>query len=125
MKHKDIQGLRYMGYGYKKIASILGLPVNSVKSYCRRNPIDKEHKHCVNCGIVIEMTPKKKEKKYCSDKCRLAWWNSHPNLVKRKTIYNYTCKHCGMHFQSYNKTRKYCSRDCYNAVQRKEASKNG
>lgn len=120
MKNNDIQSLRYLGYGYKKIAAILGLPENSVKSFCRRNPLDKEQRFCVCCGKAIENVPHKREKKFCSDKCRFEWWNSHPELVNRKTMYDYTCKQCGKQFQSYNTKRKYCSRTCFAIARQKE-----
>ena len=31
--------LQQKGYGYKKIATITGLPQNTVKSYCSRHPV--------------------------------------------------------------------------------------
>lgn len=34
--------LQREGYGYKKIASLTGLPVNTVKAYCRRHPVSEE-----------------------------------------------------------------------------------
>ena len=53
-------------------------------------------------------------RKFCSDACRTAWWNSHPDCVDRKAVYAYTCAHCGKPFTAYgNKERKYCSRNCY------------
>ena len=33
--------LQQKGYGYKKIATITGLPQNTVKSYCSRHPVQK------------------------------------------------------------------------------------
>ncbi len=55
--------------------------------------------------------------KFCSDKCRMAWWKAHPDQLNRKAIYHMVCAHCGQPFDSYgNSHRKYCSRACYDAV---------
>ena len=37
-----ISKLRRDGLGYKKIAAVLDLPVNSVKTYLRRHPADED-----------------------------------------------------------------------------------
>ena len=83
--------LQHKGYGYKRIASVIGLPVNTVKSFCSRHPIrDDESLElkglCCNCRIPIEQTPHKRKKLFCSDSCRMAWWNAHPEKVKRKEL---------------------------------------
>lgn len=111
----EIDELRRKGYGYKKIASELGLSPNTVKSYLRRyseaeNPLVR----CLCCGAVVNQTPHRKAKKFCSDKCRMAWWNAHPERISRKAFYSHTCQQCGATFESYgNDHRKYCSRACY------------
>lgn len=72
------------------------------------------------CGAALMQIPHRKPKKFCSDKCRMAWWNSHQELVNRKAIYHLACAHCGQSFDSYgNKNRKYCSRRCYDDARRK------
>lgn len=50
-----VNQLQREGYGYKKIASLTGLPVNTVKAYCRRHPVSKEdtaaeNTLCKMCG---------------------------------------------------------------------------
>lgn len=118
--------LQCEGYGYKKIASLTGLPVNTVKTYCRRHPISKEDTAienilCKMCGSKLEQTPHKRKRMFCSDACRLAWWNSHREQVNRKSVYSLTCNYCGQIFESYgNAQRKYCSRRCYGLSRRKE-----
>lgn len=111
----EIEELRRKGYGYKKIATTLGLSPNTVKSYLRRcTEADKSVVKCLCCGSVICQNPHRKTKKFCSDKCRMAWWNSHPEQVTRKAFYTHTCQQCGISFESYgNDHRKYCSRACY------------
>jgi len=110
----EIVKLQAQGLGYKKIADILELPVNTVKSFCYRYPSSKQDNVCEQCGKEITQTPHRKKKRFCSDKCRMMWWNSHPEKVKRKAIYTFTCQYCGKTFHSYGKqNQKFCSRDCY------------
>ena len=121
-KASEILELRRQGLGYKTIAAITGYSVNTVKSTCRRHPPLNE-KVCLQCGAEIEQLPHRKEKKFCSDKCRMAWWNSHPERVNRKAFYHLICAHCGQPFDSYgNDHRKYCSRACYAEARRKVVS---
>jgi len=70
--------------------------------------------YCLYCGAPIEQNPKRREKKFCSDDCRMLWWNSHRDLVKHHMIRTEHCLHCGQIFQVYgNAKRKYCSHKCY------------
>lgn len=103
---------RKAGMGYKQIAKELDLSANSVKSYCRRNGLGSEaleqslpESACVNCGKSIEQ---KKKKRFCPDKCRNQWWNSHLNQVKRKAIYEYICPVCGKSFSVYGNAKRSC-----------------
>ena len=73
-----IEDLRMQGLGYTKIAQNLGLSINTVKSYCRRNlpghsndqdSVEEQHR-CKNCGCEVLQNPGRKEKMFCSDKCR-------------------------------------------------------
>ncbi len=117
--------LRVAGYGYGSIAGTLGISPNTVKSFCRRNDINAdtatetvqltgETTACENCGREIQQIAKRKKKRFCCDKCRNEWWNSHLNQVKRKAVYNLRCKYCGKEFHIYgDKRRKYCSHECY------------
>lgn len=116
-----IQDLRSEGEGYKKIAQALGLPMNTIKSYCRRTNTPKvadepvpEGDVCECCGKPLAQTAGRKHKRFCSDACRHKWWNSHLHLVQRKAVYRLKCRHCGRAFASYgNSHRKYCSHECY------------
>ena len=121
MNNEAIDKLRCEGLGYRKIANILGLSEGVVRGYCYRHPLPIKKNKCLECGKSVLSTPQKKEKKFCSDKCRMKWWNSHKDLVKKKAIYKFVCKHCGCEFESYgNKNRKYCSRRCFANARRKE-----
>lgn len=123
-QRKQIATLRDEGNGYKKIAQVLGLSENTVKSFCKRKKMggvaaDRQAENanksrCQCCGVVITQTPGRKKKKFCSDKCRMKWWNSHLDQVKRKANYDYVCPCCKKTFTVYgNANRKYCSMNCY------------
>lgn len=119
-----IVALQQRGLGYKKIASELGLSVNTVKTFCRRRSaaVADGKSRCLQCGMVVEQTPHRKQKKYCSDSCRMAWWKEHPELIRRKNSHAYTCPVCGVVFVSKNPGRVHCSRECYAQARRKEVA---
>ena len=112
-----IADLRCNGYGYKKIAQAIGVSVDTVKSYCRRNGLNGVRTIetvCPCCGKTLINVPGKKAKKFCSDRCRNKWWNSHLDQVKRKAIYEFICPNCKKPFTAYgNANRKYCCHECY------------
>ncbi len=113
------------GYGYKKIAKELGISPNTVKSFLSRHPINREEVRepeggCRNCGEPLKQMPHKRKKLFCSDSCRMKWWNAHAEQVKRNAYYECICLECGKEFESYgNSHRKFCSRACYVAFRRK------
>lgn len=122
----EIALLRSQGYGYTKIARVLGISKNTVKSYCRRSNLSGAMlepaadipvfttSFCPECGKAVTQTVGRKEKKFCSDECRHKWWNSHPEKITRKAVYSYTCAGCGKPFTAYgNSRRKYCCHACY------------
>lgn len=123
LKQKErISYMRQEGVGYSKIAQTLGISENTVKSYCKRNHLGgraviqttNSGSLCKSCGMPLEQTPGKKTRKFCSDECRINWWNTHPEHVKKEAIYHFNCAHCGSAFESYgNRSRKYCSHVCY------------
>lgn len=119
-----VRKLRLEGFGYSKIAKYLGVSISTIKSHCRRNNLagvrDNHLKpeisfhYCQNCGNELSNYGPGKRRKFCSDKCRVTWWNSHNENVNKKAIYKIICQHCKKEFESYgNKNRKYCSHPCY------------
>ena len=72
---------RAQGMGYTAIAGALGLPKNTVKSFCQRNGLgkgsreqnDAQDEVCRQCGEPLEQTAHRKTRRFCSDACRLAW----------------------------------------------------
>ena len=119
--------MRNAGMGYSRIATSLSLSVNTVKSFCQRNakpsksappvvvmPKDQKPAYCKKCGKSIVQMPGRKTKIFCSDRCRMAWWNSHLDQVNRKAMIEHTCLSCGKVFTVYgSRERKYCSHSCY------------
>ena len=125
-RQKDKVGqLREAGLSYAGIAQTLALSENTVKSYCQRNNLGGSLKvspsndevsqaHCTNCGTLLNQMTGHRAKKFCSDRCRMAWWNKHPAALNRKNTRVFTCQACGMEFYAYGKReRKYCSRACF------------
>lgn len=122
---KTARQMREAGTSYSKIANALGLSENTVKSFCKRNGLTVSGEpavesngqvtaFCLNCGRSIIQTPGYRSRKYCSDRCRISWWNKHPASPSRKNTRSFTCLACGRQFDAYGKRdRKYCSRSCY------------
>ena len=117
MKKQEIERLdmlRKQGKKASEIAKTLQISLNTVRSYMRRHPIEDNNHRCKNCDKPIYQPPGRKPKLFCSDKCRMAWWNSHRDAVNKKAYRTFTCEYCGKEFTSYaTDTRKYCSRECY------------
>ena len=127
VQKEQIIALRKEGLSYGEIAYKLDLRTNTVKSYCRRKfngrsktksaepkPIVASVDYCQECGKPIRQIQGRKTRRFCSDSCRMKWWNAHPKMVKRKNPHEQFCPHCGKKFFVYgNQSRKYCSHDCY------------
>ena len=107
---REITQMRGGGMGYGRIARLLGIPLSTVKSYCRRNNLlgRAGGEVCMQCGNHLEQVLHRKKKKFCSDGCRIRWWNHHTHLMKANAV----CVHCGKEFHG-RSGRKYCSHRCY------------
>ena len=121
IEKEKIRYLRGEGLGYKVIASRLELTVDAVKSFCKRNGLngvaaESADNTCRQCGAALDKSGAR-QKKFCSDQCRSAWWSSHAYLYNHKDENERTCIHCGDAFNSFqSKERKYCGRPCYIAA---------
>lgn len=113
-EREKIKELRNLGLGYKKTAKEMSLTISAVRCVCSSLTEDKKlNGNCKNCGLKIKSIKGKKKKIFCSDKCRMQWWNSHIKEVK-KAYYTIVCKCCGEAFKAYgNNQRIYCSHNCY------------
>lgn len=123
-EQKDIiTRLRAEGHGYTAIANQIGLPKDTVKSFCRRSGlagqsglqvVKEDGLHCPQCGAQIIRRAKVKPRRFCSPECRQAWWNAHLDRVAKKAVYSFVCAECENPFTDYgNSHRKYCSHGCY------------
>lgn len=74
---------------------------------------------CLQCGKYVKQHTRHK-RRFCSDRCRMKYWNSHPDLIRRMAYYTITCQNCGVEFRCYgNAHRKFCSRACYDAYRKR------
>lgn len=129
LQKEQIKNLRADGYGYKKIADILELSENTVKSFCRRNGLtnsSSEDKNtampvqeissevCRECGQPLFNTRGHRQRRFCSAECRKAYWRKNQALIERKSGVEIICSVCGRRFTDYARNnRKYCSHACY------------
>ena len=108
----QIRKLRLEGSGYGKIAQILNLPKSTVSSFCKT--MTNQSLLCLHCNKKLKQTKGHRQKKYCSDECRMSYWKSNKAEFNRKPEYLVECFHCHTSFSTYQSLkRKYCSRDCY------------
>ena len=120
---RTIAELRFKGATYAKIGEAVGIPMNTVKTYCRRNNLTVDKKvgkagsvptFCRECGAPLVQSEKHKTRIFCSKECRENWWHSHPEQIKQRAVYDFRCAGCGKPFSAYgNSHRKYCSHECY------------
>ena len=122
MKLQDkiaINNMRLEGHSPSEIAAKLGLSPSTVRSHIHRHRHIPGTKTCKHCGQSLVQPKGRREKKFCSDSCRMAYWNSHKEEVNKQAYYKLTCQQCGKEFESYgNAGRKYCCRECYRASRR-------
>jgi len=118
-ERRKIALLQKEGLGYKRIAAKTGLNPNTVKSYCKTHPVfDKEVVFCMHCGTEVKQTAHKRQRKYCSDACRAAWWSAHPE-ARKSSRYPHICAFCGKEFYSDRSASKYCSTLCFANARKK------
>ena len=86
---------------------------------------------CPECGRPVYQNPRGRHKRFCSEKCRFAWKNRHPNPANWKSTRIAVCPVCGKEFMAsreYRAERKYCSRSCANrgrAMERRKQDDTG
>lgn len=72
---QEILNLKNKGNSYRKIAVLLSLPENTVKSFLRRGHKQSDKTgFCKNCNKKLEIIPKHRAKIFCCDNCRIAYW---------------------------------------------------
>ena len=98
------------GMSVTEISEILKISKNTIKSFLQRK---KTADICLNCGTVLIHIPHHKKKKFCSDKCRMHYWNVHQNEMSHTNAAIIKCEVCGKDVLSYRKKpRRFCSREC-------------
>jgi len=122
---QQIYLLRKTGAAFGDIAEKLGLPRNTVKTFCWRNGLSNAELEkpqankgymgfCKNCGKSLEQKNRSRPKKFCCDKCRSQWWTANSGQLNRKTLLTLVCANCGMDFSCYaSQKRRYCGHSCY------------
>ena len=120
---KQIMAMRLRGDSHAVIGDALGLSRNTVKSFCLRNlrpePLEVQAAPaltgtCAQCSTGFVLCPGHRQRRFCSDRCRMTWWNAHRDLLKSASIVEHTCACCGKHFMGYaRQQRKFCSHACY------------
>jgi endogenous inhibitor of DNA gyrase (YacG/DUF329 family) len=115
---EQISRMRGEGLGYQKVADALGISINTVKSFCRRNSLMAvDGGRCPECGSALIQTEGVKHRRFCSDYCRMAWWNAHPEAMRHGSVRTVACAHCGRAFTAHgSRERKYCSQECYRSA---------
>lgn len=93
---KQILQCRQLGFSYAEISRKMGISVNSIKTYCKRhglggiransNMLSQIITTCEYCDMSVKQNPKRKQKRFCSDKCRNRWWNAHMSQVKKSKL---------------------------------------
>ena len=123
---RDILTLRDRGQTYAAIAGKLGLPLNTVKSYCQRSKGNHpaEGSFCRNCGEPLAHSAKVRQKSFCCNHCRNAWWNNHRDQLNHRDARTQMCLYCGCDFETFGKRgQKYCCHECYIADRYGEGGK--
>lgn len=73
---------------YPTIAKLTGLNINTVKSFCKVHPVDAADTQpgavafCNECDRPVVIREKRKPRQFCSDACRMKWWNGHRTEFK-------------------------------------------
>ena len=79
MKRREAEKIAQMvlfGMTPSKIAAEMGKPLSTIKSHIRRHPIIPPEPKCLWCGVPVVQPEGRKQKKFCSDRCRMQYWNN-------------------------------------------------
>jgi IS30 family transposase len=122
---QQIYILRSQGVNFANISAKLGVPRNTVKTFCWRNGLsDAEmkrpqlspgyRKFCKQCGATLEQKSGSRPKKFCGDKCRSTWWKTHSHQLNRRKLMTVQCPVCNIEFGCYpSQLKRFCSHPCY------------
>lgn len=71
--------LRKEGHSYNKIANLMAVSENTIKSFFRR-----AERNCKNCRKKLKKAEKCKPKMFCTDRCRINFWRK--NKKRRDSL---------------------------------------
>ena len=107
-----ISELRTAGLSYQAIADETGISLGSVKMFFKRvKEAESPVQRCEQCHQLLRQDIVRRNRRFCSDACRVRWWTEHPERI---VDHRYVCPKCGKEFHS-RKPRTYCSRACFYA----------
>ena len=76
--------------------------MNTIQKSVKSSPVaDRQASSiyfCPQCGKHVKQRTRHK-KRFCSDRCRMKYWNSRPDLIRRMAYYTITCQNCGMELE--------------------------
>lgn len=120
-ERERLEQLRRSGISPRSIAEELHIPLETIRTYCKRHPLQESADYCPVCAKRLVHTAHRRKKRFCSDSCRRAWWKAHPEALKRKQPYHCVCHNCGTAFDTHRPEASFCSMACYNEFRRREA----
>lgn len=99
--------LRLEGNSSSTITEATGISVNTIKSYCSRHgiPAPQRVRTCLLCHTTITTA-----ERFCSDACRMVWYESHQNEDPKLLR---ICKTCRTVFELRQRNQAYCSKQCF------------
>ena len=115
---KQIDACRESGLTISATAAETGLPLGTVKSYCRRKEQEPEtESNCKFCGAELTQIEKHRRKHFCNQSCYFRWRYLQGDL--KRTVYEKECAYCGKPFTvESNMNQRYCSRACYHKARK-------
>lgn len=94
-KKEQVIKLRESGLSFGEISKQLGISRSTVSSICQRVKEQEQHR-CKMCGLLLKQTSGHRQRIFCSDKCRKAWWRSMSALISSlKSVINAFSPICG------------------------------
>ena len=121
LQKAQIEKMRASGFGFHEISHKMDIPVSTIKSYCYSHGILDTSDQiggvcCPQCGQPVPRM-RFKPRRFCSDACCVQYWHRHPDEMKKRSVVEQHCAHCGKTFNDYaGRGRRYCSHPCYIAA---------
>ena len=115
-----VRELRNRGLGMQAIADIMKMSRDNVRYLLRKEGLGgavgntAEGRICMECGRTLIHTDGKRKRRFCSDSCRMKWWNRRRDTRRSKSMKELACPVCGQIFWAYGSShRRFCSTECY------------